>query len=194
VRRAFAFVLSAAVLAAAPGSLGQTALAPGDPAPRFVGFTFPDHVLWRSDWTASRLTLLNFWATWCLPCRDEMPELQKLHEDFAKDGLRIVGAFDHWDKENAAAFLEPLGVTYEIVEAHKTVDRFWRGLTVRPSSFLIDGSGKILRRYVGATPEQIAGLRADIEAVLAGRAMPPQVIPRDATPAVELDYPAEGAP
>ena len=179
------------LLAFGGGARAQLALAPGDDAPNFVGRTYPGFLVIRPDWNSETLTLLNFWATWCIPCKQEMPELQKIHEALAPQGLRIIGVFDPWDKENVEEFLEPLGVTYEIVEAHKTVDRLWGGLAVRPTSFLIDRQGKILRRYVGARPEQIEGLREDIEALLGGRPLAPQVIPADATPAIDLDYPTE---
>jgi hypothetical protein len=61
------------------------------------------------------------------------------------------------------------------------VDRAWGGIAVKPTSFLVDRGGRILRRYVGASPEQTAGLIADVEAVLDGLPMPPQVMPRPGT-------------
>ena len=68
----------------------QLALAPGDPAPTLAAVTIEGEAF-RADWTASALTVVNFWATWCEPCREEMPALQKLSEAHASEGLSVVG-------------------------------------------------------------------------------------------------------
>ena len=166
-----------AVLFSSRPTFGQIALAPGDPAPRLSGVTFPVKTRYEADWSRNKLTLVNFWATWCEPCREEMPVLQKLFEDQVVRGFRVVGVFEPWEENQVGAYLEKLPVTYTIIRPNAIVDHNWGRINLKPTSFLIDQNGRILRRYVGASPEQIEGLVSDVEAVLDGRPLPTQVMP-----------------
>ncbi len=155
----------------------RMALAPGDPAPRLAGKTLESE-RWHIEWNKSKATLVNFWATWCVPCKDEMPALQKLHAEYADDGLQIVGVLMDPVKDNELrAFLEPLALTYRIVRPDSRANEDWGGIVVMPITFLVDPTGRIVRRYVGATPEQVAGLVRDVEAFLGGQALGTMVMP-----------------
>ena len=174
------FVLLSALVALLSSSrptLGQMALAPGDPAPQLSGVTFPVKTRYAADWSRNKLTLVNFWATWCEPCREEMPQLQKLFEDQVVRGFRVVGVFERWEIDQVGVYLEKLPVTYTIIQPDAIVDHHWGRIKLKPTSFLVDQNGRVLRRYVGASPEQIEGLVADVEAVLDGRPLPTQVMP-----------------
>ncbi len=169
-----------ALLSASPPTLGQVimpALAPGDSAPGLTGVTHPVKERYAADWSRNKLTLVNFWATWCEPCRDEMPELQKLFESHVVAGFRIVGVFERWEVDQVGAYLERIPVTYTIIRPDAIVDHSWGRINLKPTSFLVDQDGRILRRYVGASPDQVKGLVADVEAVLDGRPLPTQVMP-----------------
>ncbi len=181
----FVAALAALVSETRPG-IGQMALAPGDPAPALTGVTFPVRVRYDADWGRNKLTLVNFWATWCEPCRNEMPVLQKLFEDQVVRGFRIVGVFERWEIDQVDEFLEKIPVTYTLLQPDAIVDHYWGQITFKPTSFLIDQNGKVLRRYVGASPEQIKGLVADVEAVLDQRPLPTQVMP--AAPALSDEF------
>ena len=174
------FVLLSALVALLSSSrptLGQMALAPGDPAPQLSGVTFPVKTRYAADWSRNKLTLVNFWATWCEPCRAEMPVLQKLFEDQAVAGFRVVGVFERGETDQVGGFLERTPVTYTMIRPDAIVDHRWGGIYLKPTSFLVDSNGKILRKYVGATPEQLDGLVVDVETALDGRALPTQVMP-----------------
>ncbi len=158
-------------------TFGQMALAPGDSAPRLSGVTFPVKTRYEADWSGNKLTLVNFWATWCEPCREEMPVLQQLFEDQVVRGFRVVGVFERWEVDQVGVYLEKLPVTYTIIRPDAIVDHRWGKINLKPTSFLVDQNGRILRRYVGASPEQIEGLVSDVEAVLDGRPLPTQVMP-----------------
>ncbi len=97
--------------------------------------------------------LLNFWGTWCAPCRAEMPALQNFHERFG-DRVAIVGI--NWDHSvaEARAFLERQGITYTnlIDRQGKAFVRY--GLTALPTSFWIDERGVIMGYWNGAMDEQ----------------------------------------
>jgi len=188
-------VLAAAAL---PGLLAlrvaaaPVALAPGDAAPPLSGARSPDGQPYAADWSASPITLVNFWATWCLPCKEEMRHLQQLHARLAERGLTILGVHDQAEAERVPAFVADLGTTYPLVGIGPRVDRAWGGIGTMPTSFLVASDGRILRRYVGATPEQTQGLIADVEATLAGEPLPPQVMPRAVATTPEIAPPAAG--
>ncbi len=156
------------------------ALAPGDQAPDLKGVTFPVESRWVTDWSSHELTLVNFFATWCEPCRHEMPELQLIYEELVDRGFTVVGSFERWEVDRVFSFLEDVPVTYPIIRPDAIVDHLWGGIAVKPTSFLVNSEGRILRKYVGATPAQIEGLFEDIKAVLDGRPMATQVMPEAA--------------
>ncbi len=154
------------------------ALAPGDSAPELGGRLYPTNEPHKIDFSARTWTLVNFWATWCRPCRDEIPALEKLQTTHAEAGLEVVGVYEQETPiDGIKAFLEPFGVTYSIMKITPRTGLNWGGIGAIPTSFLIDRNGKILRRYVGATVEQIEGLAADVQALIDGRPMPKMVIP-----------------
>ena len=195
-RAATAAALIAAVLAAAP-ALGQArprtttpvkppprlglALAPGDPAPEFAASDLGGR---RLDvvYEGHAATLVAFFRSGCVPCGVEMPTLQKLHAAHAAGGLQVVGvAIDAGDAMRVVpavrAFLAESGADYTVVRSTLEIERKWRGITVLPTVFLVDRSGKLVRRYAGADEAILAGLVADVDAWLAGRPLAEQVLP-----------------
>ncbi len=145
------------------------ALAPGDPAPPLEGRTLSGDDL-AVSWDAQKLALVSFWATWCVPCRDEMPVLQSLQARRAKDGLLVIGVeLDRTSDEASRKFLADLGVTYPVLRGGAEISEQWGGIGILPTSFVVSAQGKLVRKYVGATPEQVRGLVADVEALLEGR-------------------------
>jgi thiol-disulfide isomerase/thioredoxin len=157
------------------------ALAPGDPAPK-IGLPLLNGDVHAHAFGEHPLTLVNFWATWCEPCRKEMPALQRLSERHRADGLAVLGIlFDpKSDDEGARRYLDEVGVRYPILRATLSTLQTWGGIGMFPTTFLIDRNGKIVRRYVGASPAQVEGLVGDVEAVLAGRPLGSMVMPETA--------------
>jgi len=164
-------------------------IAPGDQAPDTRG---RDHnnVLHVIDFSAAEFTLVNFWATWCEPCRNEMPALQEASEDLGPRGLRVVGiTHEAIEDETLAEFLDEMGVTYTVFRAGPSVKKGWIGVKGSlPNSYLIDQDGRVLRRYVGAMPEQIEGLKNDLVAVLEGRPLGMMIFPGEGAIATEEDH------
>jgi thiol-disulfide isomerase/thioredoxin len=104
-----------------------------------------------SDWSGQPL-LLNFWATWCAPCRREMPLLQKLHEESGSTGLQVIGiAIDRVPDVNA--FTTETGVTYPILvgqeDAIELTEEFGLDVLGLPFSVLTGGNGQILKIQLG---------------------------------------------
>jgi hypothetical protein len=117
-----------------------------------------------------------------------MPALQKLYELHADDGLAVIGVLhDNASEEEVHKFGEALGVTYPLITPHKGSTDRWTGLSVLPATFLIDQDGVLLRKYVGATAEQIVGLVHDVEEALVGRPLGPFIMPEKPVVATEAD-------
>jgi thiol-disulfide isomerase/thioredoxin len=138
---------------------------------------YPVKQRFEADWGGNTLTLVNFWATWCLPCKQEMPLLEEMYQRHKDRGFTIVGAFERWETAEVPEYMNEVSVSYTIIRPDAIVDHYWGGISIKPTSFLVDRDGRILRKYVGAKPEQTAGLAADVQAVLDGQPMPTQVVP-----------------
>ncbi len=143
------------------------------PAPQ-VGFLAPDFTLNSLDgksYTLSELrgqaVILNLWATWCPPCRAEMPTLQKLYEEYRKEGLLVL-AINSTVQDTAAAipaFVEQYGLTFPILlDENGAVSRAYQ-LRSLPSSYFIGRDG-IIREVVIGGPMSEALLRTRIETIL----------------------------
>jgi thiol-disulfide isomerase/thioredoxin len=123
-------------------------------APR-LGYRAPDFEL--PDLEGQKVTLsalrgkpilLNFWATWCPPCRQEMPELQEFHRRYG-DQIVLVGVNWGEDAKTVKAFLDHLGVSYRnLVDERGTAFVLYR-LTGIPESFFIDPEGYIRGAWIG---------------------------------------------
>lgn len=107
-------------------------------------------------WTLSdadgRLVWVNFWATWCPPCRTEMPMMQRLHERFG-DRVLILGVDFGEERGAVADFVERYGITYPIL-LDPTLDAFYRwspqfGL---PKHYFVDANGVVVRELPGELP------------------------------------------
>ena len=165
-------------------------LAPGDKAPEMWGddpWGDPQLV----DYSAAKVTLINFWATWCVPCQEELPMLQRMHESYGDGRLQIVAITNENTENQAIAdFLAQYGVTFPVFRPSPKVKPKWVGVEgTLPNSYLIDSSGKVMRRYVGATPEQIEGMENDLLAAIEGRQLGTMVMPSKPAVATSADRP-----
>lgn len=100
-----------------------------------------------------RAVLVNFWATWCGPCREEMPWFEELRKQYAGQGFEILGLTDDADAGNEAITkaAKKIGVTYPILltDEKQTVQKAYGGLDVLPVSFYIDRKGIVVEETVG---------------------------------------------
>jgi len=155
---------------AAPGASRFRTLQSGDPAPAWAAPTLAGDTVRLTD-LRGEVVILNIWATWCHPCREEMPALQRVHEALESRGLRVVGV--SIDGRTSAplipAFLEQVGVTFPIL--HDPEERIVRQFSTLgvPETFLIDGEGILLHRWVGAfdplEPPHLARIEAALGAL-----------------------------
>jgi len=113
-----------------------------------------------------RPVLVNFWATWCPPCRKEMPDLQAFHEKYG-DKVALIGINWGEDKNEVEDFLKKFGITYpNLLDANGKIFALYR-LTGLPSSFWIDEEGIIRGVWLGAmkTQDIIAGFQKTTRAL-----------------------------
>jgi thiol-disulfide isomerase/thioredoxin len=95
--------------------------------------------------------VVNFWATWCGPCKVEMPWFEEFRKKYAADGFEVLGLADDADagKEAIAKSAGKLGVTYPILLTDGEVQKAYGGLDVLPMSFYVDRTGKIIEVTAG---------------------------------------------
>lgn len=111
---------------------------------------------------AGKTTLINFWATWCVPCREEMPMLMELHTEYAERGFQVVGiALDEALQVNK--FINEIGISYPILVGEMdvmVVTAAYGNVTgVLPYSVLIDKDGVIRWQYAGEVDrDEVSGL------------------------------------
>ncbi len=97
-----------------------------------------------------KAVLLNFWATWCGPCKIEMPWFVDLQNQYGSQGLQIVGvAMDDASKEDIGKFAKDMGVNYPILIGKESVGDQYGGVPALPESFLISRDGKVIDKIIG---------------------------------------------
>ncbi len=115
-----------------------------------------------------KIVLVNLWATWCAPCRDEMPSMEKLYKEFGPQGLEIVAVSvdNPGTEETIRTFAKELGLTFEILhDPAKEVARRYQ-VTGYPESFVIGREGIIRRKVFAATDWNSDANRAQIRELL----------------------------
>jgi len=104
----------------------------------------------RSEDLLGQVVVLNFWATWCAPCRIEMPSLQSLQEDRGEDGVIVIAlSTDVGSEAPIRAFVEERGFTFAVGRATNAHRSAFGGIAGIPTTYLIDRSGVVRHRVVG---------------------------------------------
>jgi thiol-disulfide isomerase/thioredoxin len=119
------------------------------PAPDFTLQSLDGNSLRLSD-LRGKAVLLNFWATWCSPCKIEMPWFIELQKQYGAQGLQIVGvAMDDSSKEDIAKFAKDMGVNYPVLLGKEEVGDAYGGVPALPETFFIGRDGKIVDKIIG---------------------------------------------
>lgn len=115
-----------------------------------------------------QVVLVNFWATWCPPCRAELPGLESVYRDLHADGFTVVGvSMDQASRAQVASFLQDHAITYPIAMATPDVVAAFGGVNSFPTSFLLDAQGRV--RYTVQGIFAAPTLRAAVRRLLAER-------------------------
>ena len=99
-----------------------------------------------------KAVLLNFWATWCEPCKIEMPWFVELQKEYGPQGLQVIGvAMDDSGKSQIEKFAQQIGVNYPVLLGTESVGEAYGGVEGLPTTFYLDREGKVVARVIGLT-------------------------------------------
>jgi peroxiredoxin len=124
----------------------------GSRAPEFKALDLAtgDSVSLRDRYRGS-VTLVNIWATWCVPCRIEMPAMERMYQDLAPRGFKIAAvSIDEGNPQPVREFAQELGLTFDILHDRSTTVQRTYQTTGVPESFLLNREGVIIKRVIGA--------------------------------------------
>jgi peroxiredoxin len=137
---------------------------PGQPAPDFALMTLDGKTMKLSDFRG-KAVLLNFWATWCEPCKIEMPWFIDLQKKYASQGLQVLGvAMDDAGPGEISSFAQKMGVNYPVLLGKEEVGAEYGGIEYLPSTFYINRDGKILDHVFGLVSK--SEIETDIQKAL----------------------------
>ncbi len=129
------------------GSMGMNPVE----APNFKLETIFGNQLKLSDYRG-KVIIVDFWATWCSPCRRGIPDLIELKRKYGNQGFEVIGiSVDTDTKADVVPFVKENGINYPVVYAADAVAERYGGISSIPTSFVIDKNGKIAASYVGLT-------------------------------------------
>ncbi|MCI5159164.1 MAG: TlpA family protein disulfide reductase [Candidatus Electrothrix sp. AUS1_2] len=112
-----------------------------------------------------KVLLVTFFATWCPPCRQEIPSLIQLQNDLSTKGFSVLGlSLDEGDPDIVNELVEHDKINYPVLMADRDVVSDFGGVTGIPTSFLISHEGKMIRTYAGYVPHEL--LKQDIEEII----------------------------
>ncbi len=107
-----------------------------------------------SDYTG-KIVLLDFWATWCPPCRAEIPDLNRLYAEWKDKGFELIGmTVDQGAPEKIKQAVKGLNLAYPAGLAGDDIQQHFGGIRAVPTKYLLDGQGRIRKKYVGVVSEK----------------------------------------
>lgn len=131
--------------------LHDTVVNTGDKAPEFTLTTDSGKPINIHNF-GGKLLLLNFWATWCDTCIEEIPDLNKMARQLAPKGLVVLGVSVDANEKDYKAFLQKFPLAYETFRDPEQKINHTYGTVQYPESYLIDTNGKVINKFVSAEP------------------------------------------
>ena len=114
-----------------------------------------------------KVVLLDFWATWCVPCRAEIPEFIALKNKYGAQGFEVIGISMDDGPDPVRAFYKELKMNYPVVMGDAKTGELYGGILGLPVCFIIDRNGRIVRKHVGPVDARV--LEEEIQPLLQAR-------------------------
>jgi peroxiredoxin len=143
-----------------------------------------------------QVLVLNIWATWCAPCKAELPSLQRLQEEYGPKGLKLVAVSidDYVSEDSIRAFAKNFGITFEVLhDSTHAIEQIYQ-TTGYPETFVIGPEGTIRKKWIGPDDWSSQGNRALIAQLLGLPTPRPTLGPGDVPASVDLPKPKPKSP
>jgi peroxiredoxin len=140
------------------------ATASGNLAPDFTVTDIDGKKLKLSDYRG-KVVLLDFWATWCAPCRAEIPHFVEMQQKYGSQGLQVLGISMDDDAKPVREFAREYKMNYPIAVGDDKLAESFGGVLGLPVNFIIDRDGRIVKKFIGAT--EVSTFDKEVEALLA---------------------------
>jgi len=125
------------------------------PAPDFTLLDINGNDIKLSDFKG-QVIILDFWATWCPPCKAEIPHFIELYDEYNSEGLEIIGVSLDWNAQRLLGpFVEENNINYRLLIGDEEVTNLYGGIMSIPTTFIIDRDGGIRNRYIGYRSKEV---------------------------------------
>lgn len=155
--------LTAALIFVVAGEVRERVVGVNDRAPDFRVTTDSGRTLSRSDF-GGKLLVLNFWATWCPPCIEELPSLNEFQRRLAPSGVVVLGLSVDRNESAYRAFLKKAGIAFETARDPDGSIGADYGTFKYPETYVIDARGRVVQKHIGPRdwmdPELVASIQA----------------------------------
>ena len=159
-------VLAVIVILAKYTSTSNSSVENVRPAPQFSLANLDGKNVSLKDF-ADKVMVVDFWATWCGPCREEIPHLNKLYENYRGKGVVVVGiSMDAEGPEVVKQFAKELRMEYPVVMGNENVQQDFGGIVGLPTTFIIDRKGNIVKKYTGYQPAIMQDMEQTIKELM----------------------------
>ncbi len=140
----YAFIIAALLWIYQPGAAQEMVKAPA-----FSGSNISGKGLVSLKQYAGKVVLINFWATWCPPCRLEIPDLIKL-ENIYSNRFTVIGiSVDQGGIETVSNFCRKYGINYPVIMSRPSIIEEYGGISAIPTSFIVTTNGRIVKSIIG---------------------------------------------
>jgi len=146
------------VATALVGCKSQTTPAPENTARPTTVETFTAQTL---DQYRGNIVVLNFWAIWCGPCRSEMPDLEKVYQQYRDSGVIVLGVNVTESSEDILAYAEKLNLTFPLLQDAEAEGTSTYNVRALPTTFFIDREGQVRHRQLGAMNREFIADKLD---------------------------------